>query len=114
MLNLAGFVVVGLVTAMSVVDLYLSVKGAEEGILVESNPLFRPLFKAGRWKVVVALKVLATALYAVVVIAAWPSVVAMIAGAVGVVCYAYVMYRQWLVWRLVWNLIIFRKEDMEE
>lgn len=94
-------IIVGLVSVMSMIDLYISVKGAKDGWFIEANPLWKRWFGEHRWTTITIIKVLITAFYAAVVLLAWPSIIAVTASVVGLSAYLVLMYRQWLYLSLI-------------
>lgn len=92
MLGAIAAVIVGL---MSMADLYLTITAYETGGFREVNPLWRPFLRDGAYGMLIVMKCLITVFFCVVVVVAWPHVMAVGAVALAILSYLVVLYRHW-------------------
>ncbi len=106
---MTGAIAAAVVGIMSLMDLYLTITAYEAGGFEEMNPLWKPFLRDGAYGLLIAMKTLVTAFFCVVVVVAWPHVLAVGAAALAILCYGVVLYRHWQ-WREIMDRVRFSSD----
>ncbi len=106
---MTGVIAAAVVGIMSLMDLYLAITTYETGGFEELNPLWKPFLRDGAYGMLIVMKCLVTAFFCVVVVVAWPHVLAAGAAALAILCYGAVLYRHWQ-WREIMDRVRFSSD----